>query len=65
MAEFVNGLPSSFRNWYQQPAGLVASRQTGDPLLPGTENLPACNGAGGGGGHGHGGGGGGGDGGGD
>jgi membrane peptidoglycan carboxypeptidase len=56
MAEFVNGLPSGFHDWYQQPGGLVASRRTGDPLLPGTENLPTCNG--GGDGHGHGGGGG-------
>lgn len=49
MAEFVNSLPSSFHDWYQQPAGLVASKRTGDPLLPGTENLPTCSGAGGGG----------------
>ena len=60
LAEFVNGLPSSFHDWYQQPAGLVASKRTGDPLLPGTENLPTCSGGdgagGGGGGEGGGGG---------
>jgi membrane peptidoglycan carboxypeptidase len=59
MAKFVNGLPSNYRDWYQQPAGLVVSKRTGDPLLPGTENLPGCTG-GGGSGHGGGGGGGGG-----
>ena len=49
-AEFVNGLPANYRNWYQAPAGLVQSRKTGAPMLPGTENLPGCSGAGGGGG---------------
>jgi len=61
-AEFVNGLPANYRDWYPVPAGLVQSKKTGDPLLPGTENLPSCSaGAGGGGGgkdHGKGGGGG-------
>jgi penicillin-binding protein 1A len=64
MASFVNGLPAGYGDWYQQPAGLVAAKKGGDPLLPGTENLPACSGSsgdgGGGGGEGGGGGGGGG-----
>ncbi|GAC1655911.1 MAG: penicillin-binding protein 1A [Candidatus Dormibacteraceae bacterium] len=42
-AQFVNGLPAGYGDWYQRPAqGLVLSRQTGDPLLPGTESLPSC-----------------------
>jgi membrane peptidoglycan carboxypeptidase len=58
-AEFVNGLPANYRDWYPVPAGLVQSKKTGDPLLPGTENLPSCSaGAGGGKDHGKGGGGG-------
>ncbi|TMD08732.1 MAG: hypothetical protein E6J02_04305 [Chloroflexi bacterium] len=46
MAEFVNGLPSTMRSWYQAPAGLTAAKKGGDPLLSGTENLPSCSGAG-------------------
>ena len=65
LAQFINGLPANFRDWYGQPPGLVAAKKTGDPLLPGTEGLPACSGStghegegGGGGGEGGGGGGG-------
>jgi hypothetical protein len=43
LAEFLNGLPAGYSDWYQQPAGLVAAKGTGDPLLPGTESLPVCN----------------------
>jgi penicillin-binding protein 2D len=43
LAEFLNGLPAGYSDWYQQPGGLVAAKGTGDPLLPGTESLPACN----------------------
>ena len=47
-AQFVNGLPAGYGDWYQRPAqGLVVNRQTGDPLLPGTETLPSCYGGGG------------------
>ena len=61
LAGFLNGLPAGYGDWYRQPEGLVAARRGGDPLLPGTENLPACSGdaapgpgGGGGGGHEHG-----------
>jgi membrane peptidoglycan carboxypeptidase len=64
MASFVNGLPSTYGDWYKAPAGLVAAKGSGDPLLPGTESLPSCSSAnskpGGGDGNPHGGGGGGG-----
>ena len=43
LAEFINGLPGGYGDWYGQPAGLVAGKKTGDPLLPGTEALPVCN----------------------
>jgi membrane peptidoglycan carboxypeptidase len=46
LAQFLNGLPAGYGDWYKQPAGLVAAKKTGDPLLPGTENLPTCSGAG-------------------
>jgi membrane peptidoglycan carboxypeptidase len=60
MATFVNGLPSSYGDWYRAPAGLVAVKGSGDPLLPGTEALPGCTSSGGeGNGHGNGNGGGG------
>ncbi|HVC99817.1 MAG TPA: transglycosylase domain-containing protein [Candidatus Dormibacteraeota bacterium] len=42
LAEFINGLPGGFGDWYAQPPGLVAAKKSGDPLLPGTETLPAC-----------------------
>ena len=42
MASFVNGLPAGYGDWYKQPAGLVATKGSGDPLLPGTESLPGC-----------------------
>jgi membrane peptidoglycan carboxypeptidase len=45
MASFVNGLPSTYSEWYRQPAGLVTAKGSGDPLLPGTESLPGCSGA--------------------
>jgi membrane peptidoglycan carboxypeptidase len=42
MAEFVNGLPAGYSDWYKAPDGLVQAKKTGDPMLPGTESLPAC-----------------------
>jgi membrane peptidoglycan carboxypeptidase len=49
MASFVNGLPSTYRDWYREPAGLVHVKGSSDPLLPGTESLASCSGAGSGG----------------
>ncbi|HXA42226.1 MAG TPA: transglycosylase domain-containing protein [Candidatus Solibacter sp.] len=55
LADFINGLPAGYNQWYQQPSGLVS--RGGELYLPGTENLNnSCLGAGGGGGgegHGH------------
>jgi hypothetical protein len=36
MAEFVNGLPSDWSHWYQQPAGLVS--RGGELYLNGTQD---------------------------
>ena len=54
MAHFVNGLPATMRDWYnQRPAGVVS--KGGYDYFSGTENTPACpGGEGGPGGEGHG-----------
>ena len=47
LAEFLNGLPAGYSDWYQQPVGLVHAKGSTDPLLPGTESLPSCSSKGG------------------
>jgi membrane peptidoglycan carboxypeptidase len=36
MRRFVNALPNSMRDWYQQPSGLAGCRGNQGPFLPGT-----------------------------
>jgi hypothetical protein len=49
LREFINGLPTSMRDWYQRPAGITQGK-SGEIYLAGTENLPGndCAGVGGG-----------------
>lgn len=47
LAEFINGLPADWTQWYQQPSGLTA--RTGGLYLTGTEGMSSsCRGSGGG-----------------
>jgi membrane peptidoglycan carboxypeptidase len=48
LREFINGLPTSMRDWYQRPAG-IAQGKSGEIYLAGTENMPGndCAGLGG------------------